>query len=292
VKNVNLLAYIFLAPALILMGAFVFWPVGFNTYLAFNEYDIASGETQWNNFDNFRVIFNEPNFINGVKNSLLFLMVVPVIQLTSLLLAKLVNNNLPGITFFRAIYYIPVITAISIAGVVWVYAFKTQGMLNEMLTAILHFLRLMPSDAMVTINWLQDPSYAMYSIMLFTFWKGIGYYMVLYLAGLQTIPADVEEAAILDGANAWQRFWKITVPLMKPTILLCTMLSTIGALRVFLEVVVLTGGKSDTYTALYYVYDQAFGKFEFGVAAAAGLVITFFCVILSAIQFRYFGEKK
>jgi putative chitobiose transport system permease protein len=131
----------------------------------------------------------------------------------------------------------------------------------------------------------------MYSIMIFTLWKGLGYFMVLYLAGLQAISSEIEEAAILDGANAWDRFWKITIPLVKPTILLCTMLSTIGALKVFLEVLVLTDGKADTYTALFYVYDQAFRNYDFGVAAAAGLVVTFFCMILAAIQFRLFGEK-
>ncbi len=143
------------------------------------------------------------------------------------------------------------------------------------------------------IDWLGEPKIALYMMMIFTFWKGIGYYMVLYLAGLQAIPSEVEEAAVLDGANAWQRFWKITVPMVKPTILLCTLLSTIAAIKVMQEPIVLTkGGKGDTYTALFYVYDQAFRNFNFGRAAAAGLVITFFCVLLAIIQFRFFGEKK
>jgi putative chitobiose transport system permease protein len=291
VKNSNFLAYFFLAPALIFMGIFVFWPVGFNTFLAFHNYEIAGGATEWNNFANFVRIWEEPLFHQAVKNSLLFLIVVPVIQLASLLIAKLVNNKLPGMTFFRAVYYIPVITAISIAGVVWTFVFKYDGLLNEFLSTILHFFHLYPQDKVVEIQWLQEPSIAMYSIMIFTFWKGIGYYMVLYLAGLQAIPTEVEEAAILDGANAWDRFWRITVPMVKPTILLCTMLSTIGALKVFQEVVVLTDGKAETYTALFYVYDQAFRNYDFGVSAAAGLVVTFFCMVLAAIQFRFFGDK-
>ncbi|WP_028448675.1 MULTISPECIES: carbohydrate ABC transporter permease [Chitinibacter] len=290
-KNSNFLAYFFLAPALIFMGIFVFWPVGFNTFLAFHNYEIAGGATEWNNFANFVRIWEEPLFHQAVKNSLLFLIVVPVIQLASLLIAKLVNNKLPGMTFFRAVYYIPVITAISIAGVVWTFVFKYDGLLNEFLSTILHFFHLYPQDKLVEIQWLQEPSIAMYSIMIFTFWKGIGYYMVLYLAGLQAIPTEVEEAAILDGANAWDRFWRITVPMVKPTILLCTMLSTIGALKVFQEVVVLTDGKAETYTALFYVYDQAFRNYDFGVSAAAGLVVTFFCMVLAAIQFRFFGDK-
>ncbi len=291
-KNSNFMAYFFLAPALILMGVFVFWPVGFNTYLAFNHYEIAGGAVEWNNFDNFRRIWEEDLFHQAVKNSLLFLIVVPFIQLLSLLIAKLVNNKMPGMTFFRAVYYIPVITAISIAGIVWQFVFKYDGMLNAFLTNITHIIPFFfPADYVVDIDWLGDPDIAMYSIMIFTLWKGLGYYMVLYLAGLQAIPAEVEEAAILDGATAWDRFWKITIPMVKPTILLCTMLSTIGALKVFLEVLVLTDGKAETYTALYYVYDQAFRNYDFGVAAAAGLVVTFFCMILAAIQFRFFGDK-
>jgi len=292
VKNSNLLAYFFLAPALILMGIFVFWPVGFNTYLAFHDYEIAGGATTWNNFANFKQIWEDPLFHQAVKNSLFFLLVVPPIQLFSLLIAKLVNNKLPGMTFFRAVYYIPVITAISIAGVVWSFVLNYTGMLNAILSSIGHFFFLLSPTKTLEIDWLGNPSIAMYSIMLFTFWKGLGYYMVLYLAGLQGIPSEVEEAAILDGANAWDRFWKITVPMMKPTILLCTMLSTIGALKVFQEVVVLTSGKAETYTALFYVYDQAFKNFSFGTSAAAGLVVTFFCVLLAAIQFRFFGEKQ
>ncbi|MFC7093820.1 sugar ABC transporter permease [Jeongeupia naejangsanensis] len=282
------IAYLFLAPALILMGIFTFWPVGYNTYLAFNNYSIAEGTATWNNFEHFKYIAQEELFHNALKNSLLYLLVVPVIQIAALVVAKLVNNKLPGMTFFRAAYYIPVITAISIAGVVWANVYKYDGMLTWLLQA----LHLVPQGPDGQIDWLGNPDIALYMVMLFTFWKGIGYYMVLYLAGLQAIPGEVEEAAILDGANAWDRFWKITVPMVKPTILLCTLLSTIAAIRAFQEIIVLTKGQADTYTALYYVFDQAFRNYNFGRGAAAGLVVTFFCLMLSAIQFRFFGEKK
>ncbi|WP_255991388.1 carbohydrate ABC transporter permease [Chitinolyticbacter albus] len=278
------IAYLFLAPALILMGVFTFWPVGYNAYLAFNDYSIADATATWNNFAHFKYLYGEELFHDALKNSLLFLLVVPVIQVAALLVAKLVNNKLPGMTFFRAAFYIPVITAISIAGIVWLNVYKYDGIL----TWFLQSLGLIEEQ----INWLGEPEIAIYMVMVFTFWKGIGYYMVLYLAGLQSIPTEVEEAAVLDGANAWQRFWKITVPMVKPTILLCTLLSTIAALKAFQEVVVLTRGQADTYTALYYVYAQAFTNFNFGRAAAAGLVVTFFCVLLAIVQFRFFGEKK
>ena len=132
--------------------------------------------------------------------------------------------------------------------------------------------------------------------MLVTFWRGFGYYMVLYLAGLQAIPEELEEAAILDGASAWQRFWRVTVPLMRPTILLCTLLSTIAALRVLEEVLVLTNGGplNSTYTALMYVYAKAFQGFHFdyGVASAAGLVVALVALLLSALNFRFFHREE
>ncbi|KAF0813125.1 Lactose transport system permease protein LacF [Andreprevotia sp. IGB-42] len=286
------IAYLFMAPALILMGIFTFWPVGFNTYLAFHDYALVDGTATWNNFAHFKYIAGEELFHSAIKNSLLFLLVVPVIQLAALVVAKLVNSKLPGMTFFRASYYIPVITAVSIAAVVWSNVYKYDGMLNMILSWVGQALHLLKAGEMVEIQWIGDPHIAIFSVMGFVFWKGIGYYMVLYLAGLQAIPAEVEEAAVLDGANAWQRFWKITVPMVKPTILLCTLLSTIAAIKAFQEVVVLTRGQSDTYTALFYVYAQAFQNYNFGRAAAAGLVITFFCMILAIIQFRFFGEKK
>ncbi|WP_035057348.1 carbohydrate ABC transporter permease [Andreprevotia chitinilytica] len=283
------IAYLFLAPALILMGIFTFWPVGFNTYLAFQDYSLADGTSTWNNFAHFKYIAGEELFHNALKNSVLYLLIVPVIQLSALIVAKLVNNKLPAMTFFRAVYYIPVITAISIAAVVWSNVYKYDGLLSWFLQA----LHILPQGQDGQIDWLGNPHIALYMVMLFTFWKGIGYYMVLYLAGLQAIPAEVEEAAILDGANVFQRFWKITVPMVKPTILLCTLLCTIAAMKAFQEVVVLTKGQSDTYTALFYVYDQGFGSnHNFGRAAAAGVVVTFFCMILAIIQFRFFGDKK
>ncbi|XZG71361.1 carbohydrate ABC transporter permease [Chitinibacteraceae bacterium HSL-7] len=291
-SNYTAVAYLFLAPALILMGIFVFWPVGFNTYLAFNNYDLISGETTWNNFEHFKYLADDQVFKDALKNSVLYLAIVPVIQVAALLVAKLVNNKMPGMTFFRATFYIPVITAISIAGIVWGFVYKFDGMLNAFLTWTAHTIGMMTGFEAVDLDWLGLESTALWAVMFFTFWKGIGYYMVLYLAGLQAIPAEVEEAAILDGANAWQRFWKITVPMVKPTILLCTMLSTIAALKAFQEVLVLTKGRSDTYTALYYVYDQAFNQLSYDKAAAAALVVTVICMILAVIQFRFFGEKN
>ncbi|XZG69366.1 carbohydrate ABC transporter permease [Chitinibacteraceae bacterium HSL-7] len=286
------IAYLFMAPALVLLGLFTFIPVGFNTYLAFHDYRIADGSSVFTGLANFRYILQEELFHDALKNSLLYLLTVPVVQIVALVCAKLVNNKLAGMTLVRATLYVPVITAISIAGVVWTFVYKYDGMLNGFLGWVGRMVYLLAPGETVEIDWLGDPDIALWAVMAFTCWKGIGYYMVLYLAGLQAIPREVEEAARLDGATAWDAFWRITVPMVKPTILLCTLLSTIGALKAFQEVLVLTRGQSDTYTALYYVYDQAFKNFVFGRSAAAGLVVTFFCVLLAVIQFRMFKAAK
>jgi putative chitobiose transport system permease protein len=144
-----------------------------------------------------------------------------------------------------------------------------------------------------TFGWLNNPDTAIWAIMLVTFWRGFGYYMVLYLGGLQAIPLELEEAARLDGATPSQTFWRVTVPLMRPTILLCSLLSTLAAIRVLEEIIVFTNGGplNSTYTSLMYVYNKAFGsKFAFGTASAAGLLIAIVGFFLSYLNFRLTRE--
>lgn len=289
----TLLSYGFLAPALILLTLFTFYPLAYGSYLGFTEYGgarFAQGlAPRWIGLENFRTLAADPLFITALGNSVKYLVIVPVLQLASLSVAVLVNKNLPGIAFFRAAYYIPVVTSISLAAVMWDWVYNKEGTLNWAL-GVLH---LIPEGSF--FGWLNNEQTAFWAVMLVTFWRGFGYYMVLYLAGLQSIPAELEEAAVLDGANSWKRFWSITVPLMKPTILLCSLLSTIAALRVLEEVLVLTNGGplNSTYTALMYVYSKAFQgfNFDYGLASAAGLVVAVVALLLSVVNFRLFRES-
>lgn len=288
----TLLSYGFLAPALILLTLFTFYPLAYGSYLGFTEYGgarFAQGlAPKWIGLENFRTLAADPLFLTALGNSVKYLVIVPVLQLASLSVAVLVNKNLPGMAFFRAAYYIPVVTSISLAAVMWDWVYNKEGTLNWAL-GVLH---LIPEGSF--FGWLNNEQTAFWAVMLVTFWRGFGYYMVLYLAGLQGIPAELEEAAVLDGANSWKRFWSITVPLMKPTILLCSLLSTIAALRVLEEVLVLTNGGplNSTYTALMYVYSKAFQgfNFDYGLASAAGLVVAVVALLLSVVNFRLFRE--
>jgi putative chitobiose transport system permease protein len=277
----TLQAYLFLTPALLLLAAFSFWPVGYGSYLAFTKYNIIEGAT-WVGLENFRNLFSDNIFLIALKNSLLYLLVVPFIQVGALALATLVNNTLPGIKFFRAAYYVPVVTTVSVIGVMWNWMYTDYGALNWLILK----LKLVNEP----VGFLTDDSIALASVMFVTFWRGIGFYMVLYLAGLQAIPKEIEEAAILDGASRFQRFWRITVPMLRPTILLCCVLSTLAALKAFEEVQIMTQGKplNATYTALFYAYDMGIRSLKFSKALAASFVVSVFCMILAWINFRYF----
>ena len=264
-------AWLFLAPALVLLAVFAFWPVAYGSLLAFTDYSLIR-PAKWVGLANFRTIFDNDMFVTGLKNSLLFLLIVPFIQVVAMVLAVLVNNRLPGIRLFRAAYYIPVVTTVSVVGVMWGFMFNDQGTLNYVLLQ----LRLVHTP----VGWLTDDAVALFAVMFVTAWRGLGWYMVMYLAALQSIPAEMQEAAVLDGANAWQRFWRITVPMLYPTIAVCTIMSVLAALKAYQEVDVLTQGgpMNSTFTALYYAYDQGFKHLKLARGLAASLVVSLFCI--------------
>lgn len=281
----TLQAYLFLAPALLLMLAFSFWPVGFGSFIAFTQYNLIDSP-RWVGLDNFRELFADELFLASLKNSAVYLLVVPVIQVIAMLLAVLVNNQLPAIKWFRAAYYLPVVTSVSVIGIIWNFMYTEDGVLN----AALHWLRLINEP----VGWLNDDRIALFAVMFITVWRGLGWYMVLYLAGLQAVPADIYEAAQLDGANAWQRFWRITVPLLAPTILLCSVMSVLAAVKAFEEVQIMTKGgpMQSTYTALFYAYEFGIKSLNFGRALAASLVMSVFCVALAWLNFRYLQPRE
>jgi len=280
----NLQAYLFLAPALVLFAVFSFWPVGYGSYLAFTDYSLIK-PTHWVGLDNFRYIFDNAMFVAGLRNSLLFLLIVPIIQIGAITLAVLVNNRLPGIRLFRAAFYVPVVTTISVVGIMWGFMFHEQGTLNYVLLQ----LRLVNQP----VGWLSDDSIALFAVMFVTVWRGLGWYMVMYLAGLQAVPAEMQEAAILDGANRWQRFWKITVPMLRPTIMVCSIMSVLAALKAYQEVLVLTQGGplNATFTALYYAYDQGLKHLKLPRGLAASFVVSICCVAIMLLCLRYIKPK-
>lgn len=278
VRN-TLIAYAFMLPFLILLLMFHTWPVIFGTYLAFTEYNIIN-PPKWVGLENFKTLFADEQFWAGLRNSLKYILVVPVIQVLSIMLALLVNRPLKGIAFFRTAYYVPVVTSFAVVGLIWSWMYQQSGPVNTVLMA----LGLMKHDGSL----LNNPATALLAVMFVTLWKGVGYYMVLYLAGLQSISPELEEAAVIDGATRAQVFWNITLPSLRPTILVCSLISTISAIKVFEEIYVMTQGgpAGSTYSALFYTYSRAFVDFKYGLAAAGGIIIAVISIIFGIINFR------
>lgn len=281
-KN-SLVAYAFMAPALILLIVFVFYPIFYGIPLAFYDYSVV-GKTTFVGWGNFTRALHDSQFWMAMKNSVLFVLVVPPIQILSIMLAVLVNRKLPGITFFRVLFYIPVVTSMVAVSITWGFIFDPNGIINTLLI----------SKGIIKdpILFLGSPNLALFSLMFVTLWQGLGYYMMIYLAGLQSVPQDVEEAALVDGANKFQTLFKIKIPLLKPYVWFCTLLSTLSAVSVFDVVFVLTNGNpyNSTLVVNLYTYNKAFLDFSFGYSAAIGLLMAVITTLLSILIFVY-GRK-
>ena len=272
-------AYLFLLPALVLLAVFTFYPVVFGTVLSLFDYTVIA-PPRFVGSANFQALWGDRYFWIALRNSVVYLAVVPVLQLASIVLALWVRRPFRGVAWFRAAYYLPVVTSIVVVGLLWRWLYDDAGLVNYVL------LRL--GIARAPIHWLTDPHLALYAVMLVTLWKGLGYYMVIYLAGLEAIPPAYDEAAALDGAGALARLFRVTIPLLRPSILLASTISAIAALRVFEEVYVMTGGGPvfSTYTLFLYMFDQAFTGLHLGYAAAIGVVLAAITIVLSVANFR------
>lgn len=281
----SLVPYLFLAPALTVLGLTVFWPALQALYLSFTRYgfDITQPPL-WVGLENFQDLLQDRTFWTTAKNTLFYLIgVVPLLVSLPLLLAILVNQPLRGIRWFRVAYYTPVVVSMVVAGIAWRWLYSETGLFNQILMG----LGLIESG----IPWLTSPALALPSVMVVTVWKGLGYYMVIYLAGLQTIPADLYEAAAIEGSDGWRRHWDITIPLMRPYIFLVAVISAISATKVFEEVFIMTQGGplNSSKTIVYYVYELAFQDLELSYACTVGLAL--FLVILVLSILRLMGDR-
>lgn len=279
----TLTAYLFLLPALVLLAAFTFYPVTFGTALSLFEYNVIA-PPRFIGLANFRALWTDRYFWIALQNSVKYLAVVPVLQACAIVLAIGVHRSTRGLSWLRAAYYLPVVTSIVVVGILWRWLYDDAGLVNFIL------LRLGLFHA--PVHWLADPGIALYAVMFVTLWKGLGYYMVIYLAGLAAIPPTYAEAAAIDGAGPLQQLWRVTLPLLRPSVLLATTLSAISALRVFEEVYVMTSGGPlyATYTIFYYMFDQAFAALHMGYAAAVGVVLAAVTIGLSVVSFRLLRE--
>lgn len=279
VKN-RYIPYLFLLPATLVLLVFFFYPLLEVFRLSFTKYNIVTDPT-YIGFDNFTKAFNDPLFWKTFKNSLIYLIgVVPPLVFIPIILAILVNNTIRGISFFRAIFYLPVIISIVVIGIAWKWLYSENGPLNYLFTS----LHLIPDK----ISWLSEPNLAIFSVMVVTVWRGLGYYMVIYLAGLQAIPKELYEAAEIDGANSLQKHFYITIPMLSSSIIFVSVVSAINALKVFVEIFVMTSGGPayNSATLVQYMYEKAFQELNLGYASALGVVLFLFTFLFSLVNIK------
>lgn len=276
----------FVLPGLILVGLFVVFPMLFTIRISLSEYQIVQGNITFIGLENFKNILSSGSrFWYAYRNNFLYALVtVPFILLLGMLLAYLVNNLKHGQGIFRTGFYLPVITSWVIVSLVFQYMFNNsnRGLINYFLVDVLHVL----DDY---VPWLLREWSGNAAIWLMGIWKNVGWSMLIYLAALQSIPKDRYEAAELDGAGLWNKFWHITVPSLKPTTFYVMVNMIIGSFNVFIQVMMLTGGNPSgkTATLQYLLYDRAFNQFEFGEASAIGLIAAVTIVLLT-----YFLNKR
>jgi len=278
-------AWIFLTPALILLSIFIVWPIAYLFYLSFTAGSFTSTGTYWVGFKNYWRLLLNPDFWQVIGNTVYFTVgtVIPSL-IIPLGIAVLLNRTFALRGILRTAYFLPSIISLVAAGLGFRWLFQTEGPVN----ALLNVLGIEP------IPWLEDPFWAMPVLIILSVWKQLGFNMVVFLAGLQAIPASRYEAAELDGANAWQQFWYITLPGLLPTLIFSTVTTVIFTLRSFEQVYVITGGGplNSTNLLVYYIYEEAFGQFDFGYAAAAATVLLAVTLVLVYLQLRTWGEES
>lgn len=284
----RLTPYLFLLPALLILGLTVFLPAMQAFYLSFTryEYDLTQ-PPQWIGLANFKRLWSDRVFWKTLQNTVLYLIgVVPILVTFPLAIAILVNQQLRGMNWFRAAFYTPVVISMVVAGIAWRWLYAENGLLNQIIKSVF--------SVKEGIGWLTSPQFALFSVMAVTIWKGLGYYMVIYLAGLQAIPADLYEAAAIDGSDGISKHWDITVPLMKPYIVLVAVISAISATKVFEEIYIMTQGgpRNSSKTVVYYLYEQAFQNLEISYACTIGLVLFLAILGLSILNLKLSAERS
>ena len=285
----SLTAWAFVLPALLLISISVLIPAGMALVMSFSSTGLDVSEPlRFVGFANLRRLLSDPMVRQVLFTTFLYLLgVVPPVVIGALGLAVLVNRPLPGIHWLRGALYTPVLVSIVVAAIAFRWLYAENGLINGWLSALL-------GDAFSPIGFLTTPQLALPAVMLVTLWKGLGYYMVIFLAGLQGISGELYEAAELDGSEGWGQHLDITLPLLRPYITLVAVMSSIAATKVFEEVFLMTqGGPADaTRTIVYYVYDQAFAELEISYACTLGLALFLVVMAFTLIRLTFTGDRQ
>ena len=277
--------YLFLLPAIVVRVVFFFIPFFQTFILSFQDYSSHIYNPTFIGLQNYIDLFKNPIFYKVMLNTIIYLFVaVPVLAIFPLFLAILLNQKIRGITIYKILIYLPVVVSIVVASIAFKWLYADQGILNYLVNMLnLH-----------SIGWLTDPKWSLYSVIIVTIWKGIGYYMMIYLAALMSVPQELYEACDIDGANFLTKHLNITIPHIMPTIALVVTISSISAMKVFAEIYVMTKGGplNSSKTIVYYIYERAFENLDLGFASAMAVVLLIIVMAFSLINILCFERNK
>lgn len=280
----NLTTWLFLAPWIVTLLLFWLYPLLHSLYLSFTDYSILSGKPHWVGLENFSRLFSDEDFLKALENTSIFVFgTIPFTTVFALILAVIINRRIPGAGIFRAGFFIPSITSMVVMALIFTHLYSAGGYINLLLKLTgLPF----PKD-----GWLHSERAALPAIMIMDVWIAIGYYMLLYLAALKSIPAQLYEAAELEGAGAFSRFWHVTLPHLRPMTLFVIVINTIRSFQIFIEIFVMTKGGplNSTLTVVYFVFEEGLERFNMGYASAAAYLLFVIIAVFSALQLKLFG---
>ncbi len=279
-REITTVAWLFLGFPLMLIGIFVFIPIIYSFFISFFDWNLVTNQRTFIGIDNYTKLAGDALFWKSTRNTILYTLgVVPIQTFLALFLAFVMNQKIRGRTFFRVAFYVPAITSSVVRATLFIALFSKQGLINQLLGT--------------ENDWLTNPQTAMLTIMANNIWTTSGYFMVSFLAGLQSIPHSLYEAARIDGASTWQQFWRITVPMVRPVTYFVLVLGLIGCFQVFDQIFIMSAGGpvNSTTTMSYYVYVNGFKYFRLGYAAASAIVLAVLIFSANQVQNRYFKPE-
>jgi putative chitobiose transport system permease protein len=273
--------YLFLAPALALLGIFVIYPIIAVVYYSFTDYNIITPPVPVG-IENYQKLVSDPTFWLALQHSIVYLIVTPILIVLSIILAIIVNRALHGIHIYRALYFVPAVSGSIAIGLAWTWLFERNGLINSVLL----------SWGLISepVQWLATPGLVLPIAMLLTIWAGVGFYSVIFLAGLQNIPEELYDAARIDGCSDFQKHRHVSLPGLRPQIVFVAVISSLAALKVFDEIYVLTnrtGGILNSGTTIvFYLWEQAFQRSNAGYASAIAIVLLGITLVFSMVNVR------
>lgn len=282
----HLTPWLFLLPSIIVLMTFLIIPIIEAFRWSVLDYKIIADTSEFVGLDNFKEIFSDDMFWKAFVNTILFVVIVlPMNIFLPMILAVLVNQKLRTVGLFRVLYYVPVVTPIVVTALMWKMLYSQESLLSTIIVK----LGIVDSP----MNFLTNSTTALIAVAFITAWKGLGYYMIMYLANLQSIPNQLYESASIDGANGIQQFTKITMPMLIPSITLVSVLTIVNGLKVFEEIALTTNGgpAGATTTLVMYIYDK-FVNLDVSIASAAGIVLLALAIIGSLIQMKLTSKRE